>query len=49
MSFEKFLKNMQTMFTGLSENKDILNESHKIRLPLQEVQNPILNQIKASL
>ena len=49
MLFVKFLKNMQTMFTGLSENKDILNESHQIRLPLQKVQNPILNQIKASL
>ena len=31
VSFEKFLTNMQTMFTGFSENGDILNDSHKIR------------------
>ena len=40
---------MQTMFTGFSENGDILNESQKIRLIFQKVQNPILTQIKASL
>ena len=40
---------MQTMFTGLSENGEILNESHKIRLLFKKVQNPILTQIKESL
>ena len=49
MSFEKFLTNMQTIFTGLSENGDIINDSQKIRLIFQKVQNPILTQIKASL
>ena len=49
MSFEKFLTNMQTMFTGLSENGEILNDSQKIRLLFQKVQNPIMTQIKASL
>ena len=44
-----FLENMQTMFTGFSENGDILNDSHKIRLIFQKVQNPIMTQIKASL
>ena len=49
MSFEKFLINMHTMFIGFSENGDIINDSQKIRLLLQKVQNPILTQIKASL
>ena len=40
---------MQTMFTGFSENGDILNDLQKIRLLFQKVQNPILTQIKASL
>ena len=40
---------MQTMFTGFYENGEILNDSQKIRLPFQKVQNPILTQIKASL
>ena len=49
ISFEQFLTNTQKTFTGLYENVEILNESQKIRLILQKVQNPILNQIKASL
>ena len=49
MSFENFLTNMQTMFTGFSENGEILNDSQKIRLLFKKVQNPILTQIKASL
>ena len=49
MSFDKFLTNMQTTFTGFSENGEILNDSQKIRLLLQMVQNPILTQMKASL
>ena len=32
MSFENFLTNMQRMFTGLSDNGEILNDSKKIRL-----------------
>ena len=37
------------MFTGFSENGEILNYSQKIRFIFQKVQNPILTQIKASL
>ena len=40
---------MQTVFTELSDNAEILNNSQKIRLILQKVQNPIITQIKASL
>ena len=40
---------MQTMLTRFSDNGDILNNSQKIRLLFQKVQNPILTQIKASL
>ena len=49
MSFEKFLTNMQIMFTGFSENGDILNDSQNFRLIFQKVQKLIMNQIKASL
>ena len=49
ISFDKFLKNMKMMFTGFSDNGDILNEMQTIRLQFQKVQNPILTQIKASL
>ena len=48
MSFEKLLANMQTIFTGFSENGEIPNDSQKICLILQKVKNPILTQIKAS-
>ena len=47
VSFKKFLTNMQTMFTRLSENGEILNNLQKIRLIFQKVQKPILTQIKA--
>ena len=49
MSFYDFLKNMQTMFTGLSDNGEILNNSQKICLIYQKFQNSILIQIKASI
>ena len=49
MSFEKFLKNIQEMFTGFFENGEILNDSKKIGLLFQKVQKPIMTQIKASL
>ena len=49
MSFENLLTNIQIMFTGFSENGEILNYSQKIHLIFQKVHNPILNQIKASL
>ena len=49
MPFEKFLINIQTMFTKLSENVEILSDSQKIRLISQKVENLILTQIKASL
>ena len=49
MSFGKFLTNMQTMYTGLSENGEIINDLQKIHLLFQKVQNPIMTQIKASL
>ena len=48
-SFKNFLSNMQTIFTGLSENGEILNDSQNIRLLFQKFHNPILTQIKASL
>ena len=44
-----FITNMQTLLTGLSDNVDILNDSQKICLLIQNFQNPILAQIKASL
>ena len=46
MSFDNFLINMQTMFTGFSENVEILNDSKNICLLFQKFQNPILTQIK---
>ena len=49
ISFEKLLTNMQIMFTGLYENGEIINDSHKIRLLFQKFQNPILTQIKVSI
>ena len=49
MSSEKFHTNMQTMFTGIYDNGEILNDLKKIRLLFQIFQNPIMTQIKASL
>ena len=40
---------MQTVFIWFSENGEILNDSQKIRLIFQKVQNPILTQIKGSI
>ena len=40
---------MQTMFTKLSDNEEILNDLQEIRLILQKFKNPIQTQIKASL
>ena len=40
---------MQTMFTVFSDNGEIPNDSHNIRLIFQKVQKPILTQIKESL
>ena len=47
MPSKKFLKNMQTMLTGFSENGEIFNNSQSILLLFQKVQNPFLTQIKA--
>ena len=49
MPSKKFLKNMQTMLTGFSENGEIFNNSQSILLLFQKVQNPFLTQIKALL
>ena len=49
MSLKKFLTNMQNIFTGLSENGEILDDLQKIRLLFHKFQNLILTQIKSSL
>ena len=49
MSSEKFLKIIQIILTGFSENGEIFNDSQRIRLLFQNVQNPILTETKASL
>ena len=49
MSLKKFLTNMQKIFTGLSENGEILDDLQKIRLLFHKFQNLILTQIKSSL
>ena len=46
MLFGKFLTNIQTVFTGFSENVDILNYLQNIRFLFQKFQNLILTQIK---
>ena len=46
MSFEKFLTNMQSMFTGFEENDEVLTKAHNIRLLFQKFQIPILIQVK---
>ena len=40
MSFKIFLTHMQTMFTGFSENGEILNDLQKIRLLFQKNSEP---------
>ena len=49
MSFENSFTKNQMMFRGFFENREILNDSQKICVLFQKVQNPILTQIKASL
>jgi hypothetical protein len=46
MSFEKFLTNMQVMFTGYKDNSEILTEEVQIRLLFEKVQCPILKNLK---
>jgi hypothetical protein len=49
MSFEKFLTNMQAMFTGFNDNGEFMDEPQKIRLLFQKVQSPALTQVKNAL
>jgi hypothetical protein len=49
MSFEKFLTNMQTMFTGFEDNNELLTDAQKIRLLFQKLQSPSLTQVKNAL
>jgi hypothetical protein len=49
MSFEKFLTNMQAMFTGFEDNDEVLTNAQKIRLLFQKVQSPSLTQVKSAL
>jgi hypothetical protein len=49
MSFEKFLTNMQAMFTGFEDNDKLLTDAQKIRLFFQKVQSPSLTQVKNAL
>ena len=47
--FQKFLTNMQAMFTGFKDNDEILTDAQKIRLLFQKVQSPSLTQVKNAL
>jgi hypothetical protein len=49
MSFDKFLTNMQSMFTGFADNEEILTEAQKIRLLFAKVQSPNLALVKSNL
>jgi hypothetical protein len=49
MSFDKFLTNMQKMFTGFEDNEEFLSDGQKVRLLFQKVQAPNLNQVKSAL
>ena len=49
MLFEKFLTNMQSMFTGFEDNEEVLAEQQKVRLLFKKVQGPSFTQIKSSL
>ena len=40
---------MQTTLTRFSDNGEIINDSQKICIIFQKVQNPILTEIKAAL
>jgi hypothetical protein len=49
MSLEKFLTNMQAIFTGFKNNKELLTDAQKIQLLFQTVQSPSLTQVKNAL
>ena len=49
MSFEKFLTNMQAMFTGFEDNNEVLTNAQKVRLLFQKVQCSNLTQVKSAL
>jgi hypothetical protein len=49
MTFEKFLTNMQSMFTGFADNGEVLSDAQKIRLLFGKVQSPNLIQVKNAL
>jgi hypothetical protein len=49
VSFEKFLTNMQAMFTGFEDKDELLTDAQKIRLLFQKVQSPSLTQVKNAL
>jgi hypothetical protein len=49
MPFDKFLTNMQSMFTGFADNEEILTEAQKIRLLFAKVQSPNLALVKSNL
>jgi hypothetical protein len=49
MSFEKFLMNMQKMFTGYADNLEPIPKEQKVRLLFQKVQSPALNDLKRTL
>ena len=49
MPFEKFLTNLQSMFTGFADNEEVLTDGQKIRLLFEKVQSPSLTQVKSSL
>ena len=49
MSFEKFLNNMQSMFTVFEDNNKLLTKAQNIWLLFQKVQIPSLTQVKNKL
>ena len=49
ISFEKFLTNMQSIFTVFEDNYALLTEVQNILLLFQKVKSPILTQVKNSL
>ena len=49
LSFEKFLTNMQAMFTGFEDNDEVLTEGQKIRLLFEKVQSTSLQTAKSAL
>ena len=49
MPFDKFLTNMQNMFTGFEDNGEVHMAAQKIRLLFQKVQSPAMTQVKNAL